>query len=399
MRTSFLLFLLIVSFLPFHSAALSFSVILQAAKSALTFIETIVDVFTTSEEEKQLEDLTKEMSSLKQNLRTELNSLLATLHENSYKTVLTVHTDKIESCEKDYFNYVSSSSNATLNYLKKCNNIIDSVRTLSKYLYGEAIFASPPLFDLYKDKGVCDGYAIDNIFKYLFADLVVGCTIASTIELLEHGPNMKLYENDCKHRMSKVKEYVKSLYHDCAISSCKTFHKRVQELVMDSSPTSPKDLYENLSGIYPWFNFLVFQFSLGGKATASGNFSIAYDGGHWISRYQYDIFFFDANLQIKKEKEIYSLTIEVHEKFYVGHYFGKSIMAESMAAGSTFRIFQGFAQKTNNLFSCNTGSSGNVVYIRGEESSENRNIGTSDTLFPRVSVLYCILCFVFVLVN
>ena len=94
-----------------------------------------------------------------------------------------------------------------------------------------------------------------------------------------------------------------------------------------------------------------------------------------------------------KEKEVYPLTIEVHEKFYVGHYFGKSTMAESMAAGSTFRVFQGFARKTNNLFSGNLGSSGNVVYIRRDESSEYRNIGTSDTLFPRVSVLYSILFF------
>ena len=97
--------------------------------------------------------------------------------------------------------------------------------------------------------------------------------------------------------------------------------------------------------MYPWFNLLVFKLSKGSKVTASGNFSIGHYDSHWINGYQYDIFFFDAHIQITKDSLNYSIVIEVPEELYDYHYFGNSTMTKIYFHGLTLRTFVGYASE------------------------------------------------------
>ena len=47
----------------------------------------------------------------------------------------------------------------------------------------------------------------------------LGCTVASAVERIEHGGIASLYSSECKDTMSKVMDYVKSLYPTCALPS------------------------------------------------------------------------------------------------------------------------------------------------------------------------------------
>ena len=274
--------------------------------------------------------------------------------------------------------------------MENCSDIMGSVRPLGKYLSGARTVDGLLFFDFFRnEEGVCNGSAIESVFKALFADYVIGCSVATTIEEIENGANTRLYANECNDIMSTVVDYIKRSYSECAPPSCKSFHSSVQRLFQNNQISSPKDLFEKLTDEYPWFHFLIFKFLKGGKATASGNFSIGHDDGHWKNEYQYEIFFFDANLEITTEKNIYSFTIQVHEKFYIGHYFGNSTLNMSFQSGFLFRAFRGFATE-NNEFCTNYRHSGKTPHsfmlTGGSKSSNSHNVGASNLL------LYIVLC-------
>lgn len=171
--------------------------------------------------------------------------------------------------------------------------------------------------------------------------------------------------------------------------SCRNFHFSVQTLFRHGQIFSSSELHKMLTDMYPWFTFLVFKLSKGGKVTTSGNFFIGQDGDHWNNGYQYDILFFDANLEITSEKKMYSLIIEIHEQFYIDCYFGNSTMRESFET-LPFRTFRGFAT-VNNEFCTNHSHLGERPYRLGgvSESSGRRNIGISNIfLYIFLSALY-----------
>ena len=325
---------------------------LEVTNTALSLFCTIRDFYQISADNGDSGELTKQLSDFKQNLNTGLSSLLARLDKLTYQNALTGYINRIDSCEIDYLNYVANPSVESKTNLMKCSDIMESVRPLGKYLSGDKILDSPLLFDLYKNKeSICDGPAMENIYKTLFTDYVIGCTVASTIERIEHGGIASLYSSECKDTMSKVIDYVKSLYHTCALPSCRSFHCSVQSIVSKSPPGSPDDLDKRLSEMYPWFNFLIFQFLKGGKTTVGGNFFARHDDGHWTRGSTYEIFFFDGFKPLTKEKHVFSLVIQVSRKLRIGLSFGNSLMNFDFHDGLDLGTYVGYAPENN--FLCN----------------------------------------------
>ena len=140
--------------------------------------------------------------------------------------------------------------------------------------------------------------------------------------------------------------------------------------------------------MYPWFNLLVFKLSKGSKVTASGNFSIGHYDSHWINGYQYDIFFFDAHIQITKDSLNYSIVIEVPEELYDNHYFGNSTMTKIYFHGLTLRTFVGYASENNEL-----------CYNTSEYIRDCHGTGTSTTLCAKVHIIliFVVLIYVFLI--
>lgn len=397
MHKSFLLLVCVLSCLPLLSNATIFNTILKATVSAVDLIREVIDMFTTSKEEKQLEELTKEMSTLKKTIDLNNSRMLQMIKENSYKTILTFHIDKIESCEKDYFNYQANKSIVARKNLEKCHDVIDNVRTLGKYLSGESIIRTPPLFDLYKDaNGVCDGAVIDGVFKYVFTNLAVGCSVVRTTEPLISGHDTNLYGTECESVMNKVLKYMESVYKGCAMKSCITFHSNVQRQLAKYPSITLVALHEKLSEMYPWFNFLVFKMAKGGKATPNGNFSSGHKDDIWLQGYRYDIFYFDALVQISQQNQIYLISIEIHKNFLQGYHFGNLSLGTSHAAGSTFIVYQGYAS-VNNVY-CAKPRVPRITYntVWEETQEGGRGNGAAAPLF-QLPVVWCILILCYIL--
>ena len=374
----------------FSSIPYTFTAALEVTDTALSLFSTITDLFETSTENDDYQELTRQLSDFKHILNSGLSSLILRLEKSTFQNALTGYVNTIDSCETDYLNYVTGPSDASMKNILKCSSIMESVRPLGKFLSGKTILDELLLFDLYKNNdGICNGSAMESIYKTLFADYVIGCTVATLIEMLENGANTKLYANECKDIMYTIMDYVKSLYRKCASMSCRNFHFSVETLFRNGQISSSSGLHKVLTDMYPWFNFLVFKLLKGGKVTTSGNFFIGQDGDHWNNGYQYDILFFDANLEITSEKTMYSLIIEIHDQFYKDSYFGNSTMRESLEI-LPFRTFRGFAT-VNNEFCTNHSHLGEPPYrLSGiSKSSGRRNIGTSTIfLFIFLSVLY-----------
>lgn len=352
----------------------------------MKLVREVIDMFTTSTEEKQLEHLTQEMSTLKRAMNSSNGRLLQMVKE-TYKTVLTENIDKIESCEKDYYNYLANKSNATRKNLEKCHDIIENVRILGKYLSGKSIVDTSPLLDLYKDRnGVCDGAVINGVFKYVFSNLAVGCSVVRTTEELTHISRTILYTNECKTIMNDVLKYMEREYNGCAPKSCNTFHNHVQSKLASHTSLTAGALHGKLSEMYPWFNFLVFRFGNSGKATKAGNFSLGHDDGIWLLGHRYDIFYFDARIQISQQNQKYLLLIEVHEKYLKGSYFGNVSMETTHYAGGTFKVFQGYASE-NNVYCAKP----NTYTVVGEEGKEGNQSNGADPRRTQLPVIWCIL--------
>ena len=191
---------------------------------------------------------------------------------------------------------------------------------------------------------------MESIYKTLFADYAIGCTVASTLARIEHGRNASLYANECHDTMSQIIDYIKSLYHTCALPSCKSFHCSVQKLFSKDFPASAADLHERLSEMYPWFNFLIFELK-GGKTTIGGNFFARHDDGHSTRGSTYEIFFFDGFKPLTKEKHSFSLVIQVSKKLLIGQSFGNSSMNKEFHDGLDLGTYVGYAPENN--FLCN----------------------------------------------
>ena len=348
----YLIILLFLMSAPLVKTMGKVSLVKEVANTALSLFTTIMDLFELSTEKNELEQLTVEISEIKQILKTGLNSFLVRLDKSTYQNTLTGYINKVDSCEIDYLNYVVSPSDASKKNLVKCSDIIESVRPLGKYLSGSRIFDGPLLFDLYKDSnGVCNGSAMESIFKTLFAEYAIGCTIATTIERIEHSENASLYANECKDTMFKIVDYVKSLYQNCAPPACRNFHCSVQSIFSKYPPGSPDDLHANLSEMYPWFNFLIFEFSEGGETIVGGNFFVRHDDDHMLKGSKYDIYFFDGDIQITTERQNYSLAIQISQNLLISYSFGNSTMTSVFYNGLPYGTFLGFAAKNNSL--CN----------------------------------------------
>ena len=324
--------------------------IFEMTDSALSIVTTISDLFQTSTVRNELDNLTREIFSLKEFMNNAI-SLLTNLSDDIFKLFIRDHINTIESCEIDYRTYMANSTDAAKNNLLKCRNIMLNVRPLGNYLSGLPILENRRLFDSYINKaGVCNGQAIDSVLKNMFADFCIGCKIAKTIEYIENDGKSGHYANECQETMSRISMNTKQLYKNCARHSYKDFNNSVQTLFKNVSAfTSLKELRANLSAKYPWFEFIIIQMSKFSKAKVGGNFSVAHFEMHG-ENFSYAIIVFDESTKVSIEKQNFSLAIDVNEKNYKGHYFGNSTMSISHFAGLPIR-FKGFAQENN--LSCN----------------------------------------------
>lgn len=329
----------------FETEAPSPSAILKGTNSALTIIGSIVDFLNIHKEEDNFEHLAAEFSSFKKEWKASLTSIFQKIDKSTYQNVLTGYVNRIDSCEEDYNDFIANPSEATKKNLLKCSDIMHDVRPIGKYLSGESIIDAPPLFELFKKEGICNGSAMESVFKSLFADYLTGCTIAHTIAIIENTGH--LYANDCKVGMSEIQNNVKELYRDCAPSSCTSIYCYVENQIGGSLTMTPKSLHESLSNEYPWFSYLILQTSRESEVTVEGNFSARHSSGHWKNPYKYDIIYFDSNIQLTSERKNYSLFMEVSLKFLESYYFGDSTFAKNF--GLNFGTFSGFASENNVL--------------------------------------------------
>ena len=113
-----------------HTKGRSFSMILEAANSAVSLFTTIGDLFQISSEKNERQQLTEVLSELKHNLKIGLNSLFVRLEKSIYQNALTRYIDQINSCKKDNDNYVANASDAAKRNLEKCSDIMENVRPL-----------------------------------------------------------------------------------------------------------------------------------------------------------------------------------------------------------------------------------------------------------------------------
>lgn len=356
---------------------------LEIANSALSMITAVGELFETSTGRNELEHLMKDISDLKKAFEDALTNMGAKMDQNTYKEIITRYTDKIESCKVDYINYKTNSTDVAINNLLKCNDIMWSVRSLKKYLTGKQIYDTKNLFDLYrKESGVCDGYAMDRIYKEFFAHYVIGCIIATEIESVENNGKRGYFADECKHTMSEIITYAGDLYRDCAQNSYAEFCS-VQ--TKTTTLTSLKDLYADLSEKYPWFSFVIVKLRKGSKAKVGGNLSV----GHYQIQGQedsYGITVFDVFTEVSREKHNYSLAIDVDVKDYKDHFFENNTMTVSYFANLTWR-FVGFATENNwsylkqnkNVTSCGTNTSSSSCFKIGH-----------------LSVFLCILCGIYI---
>ena len=178
----------------FSSIPYTFTAALDVTDTALSLFSTITDLFEIATENDNYQELTRQLSDFQHNL----NSLFLRLDNSTFQKPLTGYVNTIDSCETAYLNFITDPSNASRKKILKCSDIMESVRYLGKYLSGKTIFDELLLFDLYKNNdGICNGSAMESIYKTLFADYVIGCTVASLIVMLENGANTKLYANEC----------------------------------------------------------------------------------------------------------------------------------------------------------------------------------------------------------
>lgn len=154
--------------------------------------------------------------------------LFQMMKEIFYKIVLIDSIDKIESCEKDYYNYFVNKFNVMRKNLEKCYDIIENVCILGKYLLGKLILNILLLLDFYKENGVCDGVVINGVFKYVFFNLVVGCSVVRIIEVFMYESRMNLYDDECKMIMNDVLKYMEREYNGCVFKFCNIFYNYVK---------------------------------------------------------------------------------------------------------------------------------------------------------------------------
>nr|XP_022289628.1 uncharacterized protein LOC111101433 [Crassostrea virginica]XP_022289629.1 uncharacterized protein LOC111101433 [Crassostrea virginica] len=379
------IFLVFCTFLTIPSPIQSKSKALDVTGTAMSLFGTILDLFEIATENDDYQELTKQLSDFQHNLDSGFSSLFSRLDKSTFQNALTGYVNTIDSCETDYLNYVTDPSDASMKNLLKCNGVMESVRPLGKYLSGTRIIDGPLLFDLYKNnEGICNGSAMESVYKTLFAKYVIGCTVATSVERIEHTANTSVYATECRDTMSKVRDYVKILYNDCARLSCKVFHCSVQTLL--NPPGSPKYLHEKLSKNYPWFNFLVFQSSKGGKTKLGGNFLARHDDHHLTNKTTYDIFYFDGFTQLTEEKQNFSLVVEVSKYLLNGQYFGNSTMEERFHDGLEHGTFEGYAPKANSL----------CIDKNTEDNRDCSTTGASSILRPGITcnLIFCLLFFV-----
>nr|XP_022286611.1 uncharacterized protein LOC111099583 [Crassostrea virginica]XP_022286612.1 uncharacterized protein LOC111099583 [Crassostrea virginica]XP_022286613.1 uncharacterized protein LOC111099583 [Crassostrea virginica] len=354
---------------------------LEETNTALSLFYTIRDLYQISTDKNDSGELTKQLSDFKNNVNPGISSLFERLDKLTYQNALTGYINKIDSCQTDHFNYVANPSEESRNNLLKCTDIMESVRPLGKYLSGGKILDAPLLFDLYKNReGICDGPAMESTYKTLFADYAIGCNVASTLARIEHGRNASLYAMECNDTMSQIIDYVKRLYHTCAPPSCRIFHCSVQKLFSKDFPASPDDLHKKLSEMYPWFNFLIFEFEKRGKTTVGGKFFARHDDDHEGPKgTMYEIFFFDGFKPLTKEEHSLSLVIQVSRKSLIDLSFGNSSMKRDFHEGLDLGTYIGYAPENN--FLCND-----------RNTDDNRQCpkytGKSPILFPVPSSIF-----------
>ena len=203
MKTLLSIFIFISSVSAIQKNDPPFSIILEASESALALLMSVIDLFKSSTEQNEIEHLTKQLSYFKNNLKIDFNFLFATTFSKSlFENAIAGYIENIESCKTDYLNYVDNLPDSSM---ENCSDIMGSVRPLGKYLSGARMVDGLLFFDFFRDEeGVCNGSAIESVFKALFADYVIGCSVATTIEEIENEANTRLYANECNDIMSTV---------------------------------------------------------------------------------------------------------------------------------------------------------------------------------------------------
>lgn len=179
----------------------------------------------------------------------------------SYFDSFNHHIEKIDSCITDLqYVFKDPTDIVARENFQKCYNIMTDVRALGRYLCGNPMIGSKPLFDsFHNEDGSCKGEDIEMIFRALYAKFIDGCILTSTAERMKHNNSSTLYRDECLGMNKNITDYMTNFYGKCIKLSCSSFHARVSTLLKNLEKVDTSTIYSVLQRNYPWLQFNVIE--------------------------------------------------------------------------------------------------------------------------------------------
>ena len=146
--------------------------------------------------------------------------------------------------------------------------------------------------------------------------------------------------------ISKVVDYLNSVYQNFAPPSCRTFHCSVQSIFSKIPLSSPDDIHDRLSEMYIWFNFLIFECSEGIETKVCGNFFVRHDDDHMTNLSKYDFSFFCGDIHLTTKRQDYSLAIQISPNLLISSSFGNFTMTSVFMMDCLTEHFKALQQRT-----------------------------------------------------
>lgn len=132
----------------------------------------------------------------------------------SYFDSFNHHIEKVDSCITDLqYVFKDPTDIVARENFQKCYNIMTDVRALGRYLCGNPMIGSKPLFDsFHNEDGSCKGEDIEMIFRALYAKFIDGCLLTSTAERMKHNNSSTLYRDECLGMNKNITDYMTNFY-------------------------------------------------------------------------------------------------------------------------------------------------------------------------------------------
>lgn len=179
----------------------------------------------------------------------------------SYFDSFNHHIEIIDSCITDLqYVFKDPTDMVVRENVQNCYNIMIDVRALGRYLCGNPVIGSKPLFDyFYNEDGSCKGEDIVMIFRALYAKFIDGCIVTTTAERMKHTNWSTIFRDECWGMNKNISAYMSSFYGKCINQSCSSFHSRVPVLLKNLEKVDSSTVYSVLQRNYPWLQFIVIQ--------------------------------------------------------------------------------------------------------------------------------------------